>query len=78
MNPINWDISTPEGMKNAIDWQTKHVTRLKEGGYWAVPRSMTVYVISHKRKVAVKLCGLPEPDIAKVFEAMGWTVVEAP
>lgn len=78
MNPINWDISTPEGMQNAVEWQTRHVSLLAEGGYWAVPRSMSVYRINANSRTAVKLCGLPEPDIARVFEAMGWKVVEAP
>lgn len=78
MNPTNWDISTPEGLANAVEWQTKLVAMLAPDGYWAVPRSMTVYRLNPKRRTAVKLCGLPEPDIAKVFTAMGWTVVEAP
>lgn len=74
----NWDISTPEGLANAVDWQTKHVNRIVKGGYWAVPRSFTVYRLSHDHKVALKLCGLPEPAIQKVFEAMGWRVKDAP
>jgi hypothetical protein len=75
---MNWDISTAEGLANAVEWQTRHVTRVTEGGFWAVPRSLSIYQLSHQRKTAMKLCGLPEPDIAKVFKAMGWTVVEAP
>lgn len=73
-----FDISTAEGLANAIEWQSQHVAQIAQGGYWAVPRSMTVYRINHDRQLAVKLCGLPEPGIQKVFEAMGWRVVDAP
>ncbi len=74
-NP-NWDISTVEGLKNAIEWQTNHVARISEGGFWMVPRSWSAYRLSHKAKIAVKMCGADEPDITKVFRAMGWTVVD--
>lgn len=73
---MNWDISTAEGLKNAVDWQTEHVDRVTEGGYWAVPRSASLYQLFPQRKTAKKLCGLPEPTIDKVFGAMGWTVEE--
>lgn len=74
MNPLNFDLSTAEGLANAVVWQTRLVNSIGKGGTWVVPRSFSVYRLSHDAKVACKLCGLPEPDIKKVFEAMGWTV----
>jgi hypothetical protein len=76
VDAMNWDISTPEGMANAMAWQAAHVARVVEGGCWVVPRSFSIYQLSRANKTATKLCGLPEPDIAKVFEAMGWTVID--
>ena len=74
---MNWDISTTEGMKNAEAWQRSHLTRINEGGVWAVPRSGTTYTISHKKKTAVRQGGfMLEPGIDKVFRSMGWTVEE--
>lgn len=75
---MNMDISTPEGMANAIEWQANHLSRISQGGVWGVPRSLSIYRIDHVKREATKLCGDPEPDIQKVFEAMGWTVVDAP
>lgn len=74
---MNYDLSTDTGMANAIAWQTKMISVLAQGGRWIVPRSMSVYEIDHERKTARRVLGYaPEPDIAKVFEAMGWTVTE--
>lgn len=74
---MNFDISTKEGMANAVAWQQGHISRLVQGGRWIVPRSGTVYEIDHERKIARRISGLlPEPDITKVFAAMGWKVVE--
>lgn len=71
----NWDLSTAEGMTNAIIWQTKMISVIAPGGRWIVPRSGTVYMIDHAGKRARKVLGLlPEPVITRVFEAMGWTV----
>jgi hypothetical protein len=73
---VNYDLSTPEGMKNAIEWQKKLVAAVNPGGVWIVPRSLSVYQIQHDERIAVKTCGDAEPDINKVFQAMGWTVIE--
>jgi hypothetical protein len=71
---LNYDISTPEGMENAKRWQEQQVARVMQGGLWAVPRSGTVIRIDHENKVASMFGLLPEPEIVKVFVAMGWTV----
>lgn len=72
---MNWDISTKEGMANAVSWQTGHVALLADGGRWIVPRSGTIIEV-HKSRKHARICAglLPEPDIIKVFHAMGWTV----
>lgn len=74
---MNWDLNTNEGLKNAVEWQTALVQTIFEGGSWIVPRSMSIYRIRHSTQTAEKLSGFPEPDIEKVFEAMGWTVIES-
>jgi|SRR5882672_5525136 len=74
--PLNYDISTPEGMANAVEWQLKLFSVIGQGGRWIVPRSGTIYTIHHKTKTAVRQLGfLPEPDIERVIKAAGWTVI---
>jgi hypothetical protein len=70
----NWDLDTPEGMENSKRWQTQLVGLIQEGGVWMVPRSLSMYRIYHSRRVAVKFSGGPEPQITRVFLAMGWKV----
>ena len=71
-----YDLDTKEGMANAIAWTRNMVAYLKDGGVWAVPRSSTWVVIVNKEKRQVQISeGLPDPSIARVFKAMGWTVV---
>ena len=83
MNP-NFDLSTAEGLDNAVAWQTKLVNVLKEGGYWVVPRSMTVYRLNHQRRRRRRLeTGLghwggstgsyPFPPVWTVPRRVGWT-----
>lgn len=36
---MNYDLSTEEGFKNALDWTSRTVTMLAEGGQWGIPRS---------------------------------------
>lgn len=73
----NMNISTPEGMRNAIEWQRKLFSIIREGGRWVVPRSGSVFEIIHSRQT-VRLCvaWLPDPDIIKVIKAMGWKVLD--
>lgn len=74
--PVNWDISTEEGMRNAMAWQTNMVALVADGGRWLVPRSGSIYEINKSTKTA-RLCMqmFPDPSIVKVFRAMGWKVV---
>jgi hypothetical protein len=69
------DISTPEGLAQAIAWQERMVAHIRDGGSWVVPRSGTLVRIDHSTKTATFQLGLiSEPDIKKVFRAMGWIV----
>lgn len=70
-----YNINTKEGMAKAIAWTEQLVSQLKDGGVWAVPRSHTLVTIISKEKKQVLLSeGVPDPSIARVFKAMGWTV----
>jgi len=71
------NIGTAEGLKRAIAWQTAHVGLVKDGGMWAIPRSLTLIKILHSTKTAVFIGGThQEPDIVKVFKAMGWNCTD--
>lgn len=71
------NIDTPEGMREAVEWQTAHVNRLAQGGRWVVPRSGSIYIIDHEGKRAKRVFGMaPEPTITRVFIAMGWQVID--
>jgi len=75
---MNYDIDTPEGMANSVDWTTNRLKHLHDGGSWLIPRSSTgVTVRSH----AAKTCRIydygPIPDtaIGRVLLAAGWTIL---
>jgi hypothetical protein len=76
MDDVIYDLSTPEGLRNAVEWQTVLVNGIRPGGVWMVPRSLSIYVLRHTEKTAYKRCGTPEPSIERVFREMGWTVVK--
>ena len=64
-------------MAQAVAWQTNMTNIIKEGGVWAVPRSHTMIKIYRSKKLAVFIGGTDqEPDIVKVFNAMGWTCAD--
>ena len=75
------DISTKHGMAQAVIWQTSMIRMIKEGGAWGIPRSCQLIQIFHANKIAVFLEGQDgmnlEPDIVKVFKAMGWRCVDS-
>lgn len=70
---VNWNIDTPEGMENAIAWTDKTFATLVDGGRWVVPRSMSIYEVSHSTKTVRRVMGMfEEPVIQRVVEAAGW------
>ncbi len=74
--PLDYNIDTVEGMKNAVAWQLKLFSTIRDGGVWLVPRSGTAYTVHHAKKTVVRRLGFaPEPDIERVIRAAGWTVL---
>lgn len=73
---MNFDISTPEGLRNATEWQRAHLARIAEGGVWYVPRVASSYVVSHANKTLTRSGMTSDPTINRVMKAIGWRVVE--
>lgn len=73
---MNYDISTKEGLQNAVRWQVTHLSRIAEGGVWFVPRTCSTYTVSHKNQTLTRTGLKPDLSINKVAAAMGWTVIE--
>ena len=74
---MNYDLSTKEGMANAVLWTERLVAALNAQATWAVPRSGTIVSINKDTKTVSIQCLLaPDPSIARVFRAMGWEVKE--
>lgn len=70
---VNWNIDTPEGMENAVAWTDRTFAALVDGGRWIVPRSMSIYEISHSTKTVRRIMGMFEESvIQRVVEAAGW------
>lgn len=71
------DLESPEGLRRAVAWQQAMIQGIADGGVWLVPRSGTIIQVNHLKKEAIfKASFVPEPDIKKVFIAMGWSVVD--
>lgn len=73
---MNFDISTTEGMQNAVTWQRNLLSLIKEGGAWFVPRTCSTYIVSHENKTLTRRGMKSDPAINKVAARMGWTVIE--
>ena len=71
---MNYDLDTTEGMENARRWTLYLLSQIVEGGVWCVPRSFSIYRISHQTRTATKLSGSAEPGITRVLLALGWKV----
>jgi hypothetical protein len=78
-NKINdeFDLDTPLGVAQSVNWLVGYLKHIKEGGVWLIPRSGSAFEIRHRDKVAVKVMQtLPDPSLDKVFRAAGWKVVD--
>lgn len=73
---MNWDISTPEGLRNAVAWQRRHLNLIAEGGVWYVPRCASSFVVSHKNKTLTRSGMKPDQTINRVTRELGWRVIE--
>lgn len=70
-----FDVDTPEGMAKSKQWLRWVLDHVRQGGTWAIPRSGSVYRIDHEAEIAYKTSGEDEPSITKVFNEIGWTVI---
>ena len=71
-----YDLDTKEGMANAIKWTQQLFDVLNDKSTWGVPRSGTTVQIDKATKTATITYNFtPDPSIAQVIEAMGWTVI---
>jgi hypothetical protein len=72
------DISEPSGMAAAVEWQRRHLSTLKEGATWVIPRSGTILRVSHEAKTITCLISLlPDPSLELVTKAMGWKFINS-
>lgn len=56
-------------------WTNNLMSRLRPGGTWVVPRSVSmVVVISHDPRAAQAHCIFPDPRLLAVLRAAGWRV----
>lgn len=76
MSETNYDINTPKGMANSVQWTRKLLGQLKEGGVWIVPRSGTkVTVLNYAaRRCRIEDGFASDIVIKKVIRASGWLI----
>ena len=72
-----YDLDTPAGVAQSVKWLTTHLSHIKDGGMWMIPRSGSAYEIRHTGKTAIKVMQfLADPSLDKIFRAAGWKVVD--
>lgn len=73
---MQMNIDTPEALAQAIAEQQALIANLGPGGGW-VTRRGSIYMLDQEGKWVMRVHGdRPEADTDRIFEAMGWTVVE--
>lgn len=72
---MNYDLDTEEGMNNAKKWTMALLSRLNDGGTWAVPRSGTLVRIDRASNTCRVVGLIPDPSIERVLLALGYTVI---
>lgn len=73
---MNYDLDTQAGMANAIAWTKAMLAQLKDVGVWMVPRSGSLVHFDQTKMTATVVSLLPDPSLARVLTAMGFTVTE--
>jgi hypothetical protein len=72
---MNFDIETKEGLANSVAWTERLFALMSEGAVWGIPRSETLVRVYPSKKEVVIIDGvMPEESLARVIEAMGWTI----
>jgi len=69
---MNYDLDTPEGLENSITWMEQLLASIKDGGTWGIPRSLSVYTINKRDKIARRTS--PDGPTDYVLTKMGWTL----
>jgi hypothetical protein len=69
-----WDIDEPNQRRMAVAWLSNFLNRINDGGTWAVPRSGTVYNVSHKHKTLTRAAGPGDPPTEAIAREAGWKV----
>jgi hypothetical protein len=61
--------------QEARDWLTDHLSKIRSGGMWCIPRSNAIYRIDHENKTMHRVVGC---DVAteRVAKAIGWRIEE--
>lgn len=71
-----WNVDTPEGLANAVERMTRHVSLLADQARW-VMRSGSVVVVDKANKRMIRVLGQkPEPSTQAVLKAMGWQWID--
>ena len=73
---MNYNLDTQDGMANAIAWTKAMLAQLGDFGVWIVPRSGSLVHFDQTKKTAKVVSLLPDPSLARVLTAMGFTVTE--
>jgi hypothetical protein len=68
----NYDLDTKAGMENSKAWVQRTIDMLKDGGMWAIPRTLAIYSFNKKDKVVTRINNDPSTD--RVLKEMGWTL----
>lgn len=72
---MNYDISTDEGMANSMAWVQDLIDNLKDGGSWAIPRTLAIYTFDKVNRIA-RFTGGRDPETERVLGHMGWQIQE--
>lgn len=68
------DIDDPEQRRQAVQWLVNYLRMIKDGGSWAIPRSRTVYTVSHQTKTLTRTAGPGDPPTEDIAREAGWKV----
>jgi hypothetical protein len=61
-------------IKFAQDWLANHLSMIKDGGSWAMPRAMTIYTINRKDQILIRTVGKGDESTEHVARSIGWSI----
>jgi hypothetical protein len=70
---MNYDLTTKEGMNNAVAWTKNALALLRIGGVWGVPRSGVIVRKTGSASVEIS-DPAADPSIAHVLRMAGFSV----